>query len=357
MTRWKKAPKLVWNTVKRGFHWKWVSKPPPLFIPTKTQHEKHLVKLVQDWVLKGVIYPVQNQPCFLSRIFTVPKKDHSLRLIIDLSLLNQYVRSPPFTLDNHLKVSRIMITPVWMASLDIKEAYTHIPMRKNLHRYLAFSLQNQLYFFKALPFGLSPAPFIFTQVLNWPLQILRQEGIQLVAYLDDIIIWNRHCHILLTRINRVLEVLQYMGFNINYKKSALTPTQVIDWLGISWMGKTGQWSVIKSMQQKITMESKSLLQAERVTRRQWESFLGTLNFACQIHSHLRPLFQPLSRTSCIASAENRDLKVILPNFLKIHLHKWCQENIWIEVPFFHSPFPRHCLWTDASKIGWGALLD
>ena len=122
VTRWKKAPKLVWNTVKRGFHWKWVSKPPPLFIPTKTQHEKHLVKLVQDWVLKGVIYPVQNQPCFLSRIFTVPKKDHSLRLIIDLSLLNQYVRSPPFTLDNHLKVSRIMITPVWMASLDIKEA-------------------------------------------------------------------------------------------------------------------------------------------------------------------------------------------------------------------------------------------
>ena len=37
-----------------------------------------------------------------------------------------------------------------MAAIDVSEAYTHIPIRHNLHRDLAFSYQNQLYFFQAL---------------------------------------------------------------------------------------------------------------------------------------------------------------------------------------------------------------
>ena len=52
---------------------------------------------------------------------------------------------------------RLLTPPAYLATLDIEKAYTHIPMRPNLRRYLAFSYLGQLYFFHALPFGLNRA--------------------------------------------------------------------------------------------------------------------------------------------------------------------------------------------------------
>lgn len=86
---WINAPNSLYTTVRRGYHWEWEERPPPLKLPTHTQRQSHLTDLIKDWVIQGVVYPVPNQLCYLSRIFTVPKKDESLRLIIDLSGLNE----------------------------------------------------------------------------------------------------------------------------------------------------------------------------------------------------------------------------------------------------------------------------
>ena len=129
---WQQAPHLVRTTVTRGYHWEWATTPPPLHLPQSTQRAPQLAPHIQDWVQKQVIVPVPLQHCHLSRVFLVPKKDCPLRLIIDLSQLNNFIVAPPFSIDNHAKVARIMIPPVHMASIDIREAYTHIPMRPNL---------------------------------------------------------------------------------------------------------------------------------------------------------------------------------------------------------------------------------
>ena len=164
--KWTGAPPLPATTVPRGFHWSWVADPPPLCLPSSTQHQPALRDPILDWVRKGVVSPVPPQPCFLSRLFAVPRPDNRPpRLIIDLSRLNQYVFAPPFTLDNHGVLARLLTPPAFLATIDIAEAYTHIPMRPNLYRYLAFSYLGQLYFFHALPFGLNVAPYIFTFVV------------------------------------------------------------------------------------------------------------------------------------------------------------------------------------------------
>ena len=132
---------------------------------------------------KGVIYPVPLQLCFQSRIFTVPRPDGiPPRLIIDLSPLNPFILDPQFHLDYHSTLAQVLLPPAHVAALNISEAYTHIPIRHNLHRYLAFSYQNQLYFFRALPFGLNVALYIFTRVMDWPLRTLRIQGINILAY-------------------------------------------------------------------------------------------------------------------------------------------------------------------------------
>ena len=126
---------------------------------------------------------------------------------------------PPFTLDNHTVLARLLTPPAFLAMLDISEAYTHIPMRPNLYCYLAFSYLGQLYFFRALPFGLNVAPYIFTQVLAWPLHCLRARGISLLAYLDDIVIWHRDRDTLLAQVQQVMVFLWDMGFRLNLEKS------------------------------------------------------------------------------------------------------------------------------------------
>ena len=43
--------------------------------------------------------------------------------------------------------------------------------------------------FRALPFGLSPAPYIFSRIVSYPLKVFREKGVNLLGYLDDIVIW------------------------------------------------------------------------------------------------------------------------------------------------------------------------
>ena len=53
---------------------------------------------------------------------------------------------------------------MWAASLDLKDAYLHIPIHPGFQRFLAFSYQGRTYKFTSLPFGLSTSPRVFTRV-------------------------------------------------------------------------------------------------------------------------------------------------------------------------------------------------
>ena len=51
--------------------------------------------------------------------------------------------------------------------------------------YLAFTIDQRLFFFQALPFGLSPAPLAYAKILKFLLTIMRDKQINIMAYLDD----------------------------------------------------------------------------------------------------------------------------------------------------------------------------
>lgn len=187
---WTGAPQSTRRILTRGYHWTWSKPPPPLGMPShRSKVSLELRQEVFKLVSKGAVYPVPWQRAYTSPIFLVPKTTGGWRLILDLSSLNKFILTPKFRMTNHSQLAEIMTPPAWMASLDLQDAYLHIPIRQSLHRYLAFVLEDQLFFFRALPFGLSPAPAIFTRVLRWPLSILRCQNVRILAYLDDWVIW------------------------------------------------------------------------------------------------------------------------------------------------------------------------
>ena len=91
-------------------------------------------------------------------------------------------------------VKGLMQLKDWLVKLDLKDAYLSVRVDPEYRRWLRFQWQDQIYQFDTLLFGLSSAPFMFTKLLKPAVAVLRQAGIRLVLYLDDMIIMAKSAH-------------------------------------------------------------------------------------------------------------------------------------------------------------------
>ena len=121
-----------------------------------------------------------------------------------------------------------------LSKIDLKDAYTIVPIHKDSRRYLTFKHNGTVYQYKSLAFGLSVAPRVFSKLMRYALEPLREEGIRLVYYLDDICILARSKEEMQICANRLIDHLTKLGFLINWEKSILTPSRIQDFLGFSF---------------------------------------------------------------------------------------------------------------------------
>ena len=126
-----------------------------------------------------------NNSGYYSRIFLVPKKNGKLRLIIGLSVLNHFVYTETFKMETQRKVRNAIQLNNRAFSLDLTDAYLHILIHYRSRKYLRFTLRGRVFQFKALPFGLSTSPFVFTRLMIVIATFLRRRAITLHPYLDD----------------------------------------------------------------------------------------------------------------------------------------------------------------------------
>ena len=122
---------------------------------------------------------------YYNRLFLVPKKTGDLRPVIDLSSLNRQMVVLHFKIEMQGFVRSAIRSQEWTISIDIRDAYLHIPMYQAVCRYLRFVVNKQVYQFAGLPFGLATSPREFTKLLRSIIALLRQQGVKLHVYLDD----------------------------------------------------------------------------------------------------------------------------------------------------------------------------
>ncbi len=118
---------------------------------------------------KAAVIPVppgQEETGYYSTYFIVPKKDGGLRPILNLKRFNLCIIKEKFSMLTLAMVIQSVTTNHWLASLDLKDAYFHVPITSVDQKYLRFSWQGQCYQYRSLPFGLSSAPRTFTKVLR-----------------------------------------------------------------------------------------------------------------------------------------------------------------------------------------------
>ena len=137
----------------------------PVFSSRPGRNLALLSSNIQEMLQKGAIEKVtENSPGFYSHLFLVPKKTGDLHPIINLKFLNNHIVKEKFKMETQRAIRKALTQGDWVTSIDLKDAYFHIPVQPTARKYLRFTHLQEVYQFKALPFGLTSAPLEFSRV-------------------------------------------------------------------------------------------------------------------------------------------------------------------------------------------------
>lgn len=252
------------------------------------------------------------------------------------------------------EVVESLLASDYLASVDLSQAYCHIPIVDRHRRFLTFLYKNRRYNWTCLPFGLATAPQSFALVTNWVAELFRKEGIRILVYLDDFLLAHQNRTCLQSQVDHVLRRLKFLGWTVNVMKSQLSPVRCIQFLGISWNTETNRISLPEKKVEAIRDLLRKFIRLKTWSLRGAQSLMGSLGFASFAiplgRLHLRPI-QLASRQLCQRSP--RHLVRIPPNVVET-LH-WWMANIQKDVAL-HFPENRAFLSSDASDSGWGAQV-
>lgn len=112
---------------------------------------------------------------FYSTYFLILKKDVSLRLL-DLWVLNRFLNVLLPQMLSTCEVVQAICPGEWFTSIDLRDAYVHVPIHPEHRKYLRSAFQSKVYQFTILPFSLSVAPRMFMRCMKAALRPICQVG-------------------------------------------------------------------------------------------------------------------------------------------------------------------------------------
>ena len=321
-----------------------------------SDRQSALLTSIQDLLHKGAIEVVhtQNSLGFYSRLFPVPKPGNRWRPVIDLSSLNKLLVIPKFKMETPESIRASLRKGEWVTSIDLTDAYLHVPIHTHSQIYLRFHHKGVTYHFVSLPFGLATAPLVFTSLVKEVKLLALQQGIRLHQYLDDWLIRapsKEECH---SQTQALLSLVKDLGFVVNLKKSELHPSQRFDFLGYHFLldlalvkPTQDRWTKLQEMFHRLS--KKSVISAR--TLMSTIGLLASTEKTVKLgRMHMRPFQWHLKNHWKYPMP----LDTPFPWNQKMIRHGewWLDQQNVLQGEFLH---PREKLiFTDASNAGWGA---
>ena len=135
-------------------------------IPRNPIAHATIVTEILSLLKKKAIVQVNDFPSLcLSPIFVVPKRSGGLRVILNLKQINLFIPPQHFRMEILPAVLPKLTADDWAVTIDLKDAYLHVPMHPESHRLLGFQYLNQTFLYQVLPFGLKDSPWVFTRIV------------------------------------------------------------------------------------------------------------------------------------------------------------------------------------------------
>ena len=161
-----------------------------------------------------------------------PEKESTgeYRVIVDLRYLNSFLKLKKFKLDS-LPLALKSVTPnCSFSKTDLKSGFSHVKVARRFRKYLGFQWNGQYFHYRVLPFGLASSPYLFSKMLLPAIQRLRQEGIKIFVYVDDILIIANSPTECWRQTLRMRKLLSSLGWIVREDKSSMAPSSEIIFL-------------------------------------------------------------------------------------------------------------------------------
>ena len=158
------------------------------------------------------------------------KPDGSHQTILNLKNLNESITYVHFKMESLKHVRQLIKPGVWVASIDLRDAYYSVCVNPPFQRYFTCYWKG-CYEFLRMRNGYALASLLFTKLLKQSFGFLRKHGYASVIYIDGSYLQGgtyTHC---LENIHATCNLLVSLGFFINQDKSVLQPAQRIVILG------------------------------------------------------------------------------------------------------------------------------
>ena len=347
---------------------------------TVDQHADAVRERLQEYIEFEAVIPLpDDHPCpyGVQPLHVIIKPDKKPRIVVDLKRnLNGHLAHELLHYSTVEDAVELSWPGCWYSKLDLSNCFLSFPLHASALPHLIVRFEGRLYQFVRLPFGLSSAPFICTELLSVVAFRLSQLGIDpLVRYLDDFLLINATAEAGEAALITTQQTFSDFGLVVNPAKT-VGPEQRLAFLGI----------LLDSQQQTLACtpervaELSGLLAASAGTARMkltaLQSLIGKLQFAAQVLPGFRPFIRRMQDLSSArdtatwrerhARRGDRHLRFALHNasvridrgfradvdFWQRHLLHWNGAQRWRSAR--SSPI---VISTDASLDGFGFHMD
>ena len=305
-----------------------------------------------------------------SPLGAVPKKDNTVRIILDLSSpsgesINDGIPHEFFTVkyssfDEAASLVRDMGKGSFMAKIDIKHAFRLCPVHPDDWPLLGYKWLGKYFFDIRLPFGSRSSPFIFNafaDALTWIL--VTKFGItSLIHYLDDFFVCavtREECQ---RKVNIILWVFKLLGVPVAEDKLE-GPTRRLVFLGIEIdsVAMTVQLPIDKV--QLLHCETQRWMNRRKCTKVELLSLIGSLSFACKVIKPGRIFLRRLIdlSTRVLKLHHHLDISSSVRSDFLMWLNLLAHWNGVSLIQNMPESSEEMMLFTDASFKGLGAYFD
>lgn len=296
---------------------------------------------------------------FISPIFVTTKKNGEYRMILNLKGLNEYIEYHHFKMDTFETALNLIKPNCLMASADLRHAYHSVSIDEQYRKYLRFKWKDKLFQYTCLPFGISCAPRLFTKIMKVPYSVLRKQGYVNVGYIDDSLLLGDTIQECNENITETVNMFTKLGFIINEEKSVLKPQKKILFLGF-WIDSENMIVTLPTEKvEKLKKEITHLLKQKCTTIREVSKILGLIisTFPAVETGNLFYRDIESEKIEALKSAKGNfdGLINITPTIIKEL--EWWVTNLHTQVRHIDRINPQIIIKSDASLIGWGAIVQ
>jgi len=193
--RWRDIGASSWvlDVIAHGVPIPWASTPPrhhsPGY-PLNAEDAAFMSEQLDEDLAAGYIKEVTGDATAIATLHCISpafivRKGRKPRKVLDYTHPNAHVDVRRFKYETLHDLSQVLRPDDSLLVWDIKDAYHHLLLREVDQRYLAFTTLGRVFIPITMPFGMSLAPYMWTKVIRVLVQYLRSLGFRIISYVDD----------------------------------------------------------------------------------------------------------------------------------------------------------------------------